>query len=274
MAAVTETRTYFAPAGELDLVKTFECGQCFRWSADVDGTYTGVAFGRAARLRTENGGVFIDADEPDVWREYFDLAADYGEISRGFLGISPYMDACVAYGRGIRILRQERWEALCSFILSQCNNIPRIRGIVQRLCECFGEPFDFRGETLYAFPTAERLADLSPEDLAPLRCGYRAPYVIDAARKVADGRLDLDALAQCGCCDSLAALQGISGVGEKVANCANLFGLGHLEAFPVDVWMKRALRAHFPPDFDPCVFGTNAGIAQQYIFYYERSGGA
>lgn len=273
MATVTETLTYFAPADTLDLVKTFECGQCFRWSVDAAGVYTGVAFGRAARLWTEDRGVFIDADEPDLWREYFDLDTDYGEASRAFLGISPYMDACVTYGRGIRILRQERWEALCSFILSQCNNIPRIRGIVERLCKGFGESFDFRGETLYTFPSAERLAALSPQDLAPLRCGYRAPYVIDAARKVADGSLNLDVLALCGCRDSLAALKGISGVGEKVANCANLFGLGHLEAFPVDVWMRRALREHFPPDFDPDVFGANAGLAQQYIFYYARSGG-
>lgn len=124
MATVTETLTYFAPADTLDLVKTFECGQCFRWSVDAAGVYTGVAFGRAARLWTEDRGVFIDADEPDLWREYFDLDTDYGEASRAFLGISPYMDACVTYGRGIRILRQERWEALCSFILSQCNNIP------------------------------------------------------------------------------------------------------------------------------------------------------
>jgi N-glycosylase/DNA lyase len=273
MIATEEKTVRLAGADELDIVKTFECGQCFRWNADGDGVYTGAAFGTAARLRTENGAVYIDTDDMTPWRDYFDLDTDYDAVSRGFMGISEYMDRCVGYGRGIRILRQDRWEALCSFIISQCNNIPRIKGIVERLCACFGEPLEFRGEILYSFPSAQTLAPLTPEDLAPLRCGYRAPYIIDAARLVADGGLDLEALSCCCCGDSLKALKSINGVGDKVANCANLFGLGHLEAFPVDVWMKRALREHFPPDFDPAVFGENAGLAQQYIFYYARSGG-
>ncbi len=273
MIATEEKTARLADAGELDIIKTFECGQCFRWNADGDGVYTGVAFGAAAKLRTENGAVCIDADDMTPWRDYFDLDRDYDAVSRDFLGISEYMDECVKFGRGIRILRQDRWEALCSFIISQCNNIPRIKGIVERLCREFGEPLWFRGELLYSFPSAQTLARLTPEALAPLRCGYRAPYIIDAARLVAEGELDLDALAACGCDQSLKALKGINGVGDKVANCANLFGLGHLEAFPIDVWMKRALKEHFPPDFDPGVFGANAGLAQQYIFYYARSGG-
>ena len=273
MPAETRKKVYLAAADALDPAKTFECGQCFRWRADGDGGYTGVAFGTAARVWTENGTVCLDADGPAPWRDYFDLETDYGAISRDFLGFSPYMDECVAFGRGIRLLRQEKWEALCTFILSQCNNIPRIRGIVERLCAAFGQPVRFHGETLYSFPSAQVLAPLAPEDLAPLRCGYRAPYVLDAARQVAEGRLDLDALSGACCGDSLHALKCVSGVGEKVAGCANLFGLGHREAFPVDVWMRRALKAHFPPDFDPAVFGENAGLAQQYIFYYARSGG-
>jgi N-glycosylase/DNA lyase len=270
---VTEERSqYLASAGELDIVKTFECGQCFRWNADEDGAYTGVAMGHAARLWEEGGEVRIASDGGD-WRNYFDLDTDYGAISRGFLGISDYMDRCVSFGQGIRILRQDRWEALCSFIISQCNNIPRIKGIVERLCLSFGEPIEFEGRILYGFPSAETLSPLSPEDLAPLRCGYRAPYIIDAARLVAEGKLDLEGLSCCCCDESLRALKGINGVGDKVANCANLFGLGHLEAFPIDVWMKRALKENFPPDFDPAVFGANAGLAQQYIFYYARSEG-
>ena len=269
---MTESIIRLAGTGELDIEKTFECGQCFRWNADEKGVYRGVAMGAAARVWKDGESVYIASDGGD-WQKYFDLVTDYGAISRGFLGISTYMDACVSFGAGIRILRQDRWEALCSFIISQCNNIPRIKGIVERLCESFGECRSFEGQEYYTFPTAERLAALSPEELAPLRCGYRADYIIAAARAVAEGKLDLDALAQTDCTASLKALKNLYGVGTKVADCANLFGLGHTEAFPVDVWMKRALKENFPPDFDPGVFGKYAGLAQQYIFYYARSMG-
>jgi len=273
MAVLTENALRLADAAELDIVKTFECGQCFRWNADGDGVYRGVALGRAARVWTEDGGVYVSSGEEALWRDYFDLETDYAAVSRDFLGISPYMDECVAFGRGIRILRQDRWEALCSFIISQCNNIPRIKGIVERLCESFGQPLEFEGGTYYAFPPAETLAELTPEDLAPLRCGYRAPYIINAARLVAEGKLNLDALSCAECGESLTALKSCYGVGTKVANCANLFGLGHMDAFPIDVWMKRALKEHFPPDFDPASLGEYAGLAQQYIFYYARTTG-
>ncbi len=273
MTLTTEKTMRLAGTDELDIVKTFECGQCFRWNADESGVYRGTALGAAARVWSADGGVYIASDFDPGWRDYFDLGCDYDGISLNFTGISPYMDECVAFGRGIRILRQEPWEALCSFIISQCNNIPRIKGIVERLCQGFGEPLSFEGDTYYTFPPAETLAGLSEKDLAPLRCGYRAAYIISAARAVADGTLDLDALS-CACCeDSLKTLKNCYGVGTKVANCANLFGLGHMEAFPIDVWMKRALNEHFPPDFDPAALGPYAGLAQQYIFYYARSEG-
>ena len=134
---------HLASARELDIEKTFECGQCFRWNADESGVYRGIAFGYPARVWAENGEVYLCSDAPDaLWREYFDLDRDYAGISAGFQG-GEYLDACIAYGQGIRILRQEPWEALCSFIISQCNNISRIKGIVERLCESFGEPVEF-----------------------------------------------------------------------------------------------------------------------------------
>ena len=133
-----------AAADELDLVKTFECGQCFRWNAGEDGVYSGVAMGHAARVWRDGGDILIRSDAPEAfWRDYFDLGRDYAAISRGFHG-GEYLDACVRYGQGIRILRQEPWEALCSFIISQCNNIKRIKGIVERLCAAYG------GETCLA----------------------------------------------------------------------------------------------------------------------------
>lgn len=261
---------------EIDPVKTFECGQCFRWNMGEDGAYTGVAMGRAAKVLTEGEQVYIITTKEDldaVWRAYFDLERDYEAIRRGFFNAGEYLQHCAEYGAGIRILRQERWEALCSFILSQCNNIPRIKKIITALCVRFGREISFLGGAYYTFPDAETLASLDPEDLAPLKCGYRAAYVLDAARAVASGALDLDALAASDTDTATKALLTLNGVGVKVANCAMLFGLGHLEAFPVDVWMDRALREHFPSGFDPDSLGPYAGIAQQYIFYYARSGG-
>lgn len=260
---------------ELDPVKTFECGQCFRWNADENGAYTGVAGGRAARVVTENGRVYITSTAEDFnsfWKDYFDLGLDYEAIRLGF-DAGDYLRRCAEFGVGIRILRQERWEALCSFIISQCNNIPRIKKIVETLCRCFGEEIELEGETLYSFPDASVLARLEERDLAPLRCGYRAEYIINAARAVDSGELDLEALARTDTDTAMKALLSVRGVGKKVANCAVLFGLGHMDAFPVDVWMKRALSEHFPPDFDPKTLGPYAGLAQQYIFYYARSGG-
>ena len=260
-------------ADELDLEKTFECGQCFRWNIDGNGVYTGVAFGRAAEIWTEDGIVYIDADEEDraVWYEYFDLNLDYVKASESFY-CSEYMGKCLEFGRGIRILRQDRWEAMCSFIISQCNNIPRIKKIVEALCKTFGEPIDYKGKTYYSFPSAETVAQLSESNLEPIRCGYRSPYIIGAARAVADGVLNFSVLDKMNHSEALKVVRSIHGVGEKVANCFILFGLHKMEAFPIDVWMKRALNENFPEKFDPNTFGEFAGLAQQYIFYYARSG--
>jgi N-glycosylase/DNA lyase len=258
---------------ELDLEKTFECGQCFRWTAGENGDYTGVAGGRVLYLWREDEEIYIDAPESDLpfWRQYFDLDADYESASAAF-DCGEYMRRCVEFGRGIRILRQDRWEALCSFIISQCNNIPRIKSIVETLCRSFGEPIEYGGKVWYSFPPPERIAVLTEDDLAVLRAGYRAPYILAAARAVASGEFSFEALDGLDCTEARAKVLSLRGVGVKVANCFMLFGLHRMEAFPIDVWMKRALKEHFPKDFDPAVFGPWAGLAQQYIFYYARSG--
>jgi len=258
---------------DFDLFKIFECGQCFRWDADGNGVYTGVAMGRAARLRSAGGSVFISGTAEDfesVWRGYFDLDRDYARI-REQLCIDDFMRCATGFGEGIRILRQDRWEALCSFIISQCNNIPRIKKIISVLCHEFGEKLEFGGEKFHNFPSAQRLAVLDSESLAPLRCGYRASYIISAARAVADGTLDLDALSGATVEAARAALKRLNGVGDKVADCVILFGLGILDSFPLDTWMKRAVAAFYGAGFDPAVFSPYAGIAQQYIFYYIRN---
>ncbi|MDR3278231.1 MAG: DNA-3-methyladenine glycosylase 2 family protein [Oscillospiraceae bacterium] len=266
--------TELTGAADFDLTATFECGQCFRWNADENGVYTGVAMNRAVRVRRDGARVFISgtaADFERVWRPYFDLELDYAEI-RSRLQINGHMARAARFGAGLRILRQDRWEALCSFILSQCNNIPRIKRIIEALCREFGDPILFDGDTYYGFPPPERLAGLSETDLAPLRAGYRAKYILSAAEAVASGALDLAGLAQKSPEEALTALKRLDGVGDKVASCAVLFGLHMLDAFPIDTWMKKAIARHYGDGFDPKIFSPYAGLAQQYMFYYERSG--
>lgn len=256
---------------ELNPQRTFDCGQCFRWNADAEGKYRGVASGKAAVVWAEAGRTYIECAAGDIyfWRDYLDMETDYAEARRS-IEVCDYLRECAAYGEGIRILRQDKWEALCSFIISQCNNIPRIKGIVEKLCSLYGEPVEAPWGEARAFPTAERVADLSEEALAPLRSGYRAPYILAAARAVAGGGIDLDATALLPCGEARAELKKLNGVGDKVANCVVLFGLHQLDAFPVDVWIKRALAANMPKGFDPSSLGKYAGLAQQYMFFHAR----
>ncbi len=259
------------PEAELSPYKTFECGQCFRWNDDGSGAYVGVASGRAARVYAADGAARIECADGDLdfWRVYLDMDTDYA-AARESVMIGDYLTECAEYGAGIRILRQDKWEALCSFIISQCNNIPRIKGIVEKLCALFGEAFDTPWGVRYSFPPASRVALLEEPELAPLRAGYRAAYIIGAARAVASGVVDLEyAASLCGN-EARKYLKGLNGVGDKVANCAVLFGLHRMDAFPVDVWIKRALKEHMPAGFDPASLGEYAGLAQQYMFFAER----
>ena len=194
------------------------------------------------------------------------MSLDYGKIRKQISGIHPILSEAAEYAPGIRILRQEPWEALCTFIISQNNNIKRIKGIVARLCESFGEEIA-RGE--YAFPTAKKMSELSVDDLAPLRAGFRNRYLVDAAQKVSSKEVDLKKCFTLPYDEARTELMKITGVGVKVADCTLLFGFHRIEAFPVDVWMKRAMERLFP-DMTASDFGEYAGIAQQYIFHYSR----
>ena len=203
-----------AAAEELDIRKTFECGQCFRWNKTEELVYHGVAFGYPAKVWQEADEVFISSDAPEeLWRGYFDLDRDYEAASASFRG-GEYLDEAKRFGRGIRILRQEPWEALCSFIISQCNTIPRIKGIVERLCACFGDAVSFEGREYHTFPAAERIARLSLEDLQPLRSGYRAEYILNAAKEICSGSIDLDSLACIDWVSAEKALLSMKGIGK------------------------------------------------------------
>ena len=254
---------------DLDLEQTLDCGQSFRWTKQDDGSFSGVAFGKYVNISLDGTDMVIKNAAPEdekIWREYFDLELDYGKIRGDISKLHPVLEDAARYAPGIRILRQEPYEALCTFIISQNNNIKRIKGIVARLCESFGDEID---EGVYTFPTAERLAELTPDDLAPLRAGFRNRYIIDSAKKVASGEVDLELCKTADYEAARAELMKITGVGVKVADCTLLFGMHRVEAFPVDVWMKRAMEKLFP-GMSANDFGEYAGIAQQYIFHYSR----
>lgn len=253
----------------LDLEATFNCGQCFRFNRLPDGSFGGVAFGRSVRFYDEGESVRVEcADEQEflLWQDFLDLDRDYEKIIVS-LKNQELLYRIADYGRGIRILKQESWEALCSFIISQNNNIPRIKGIIERLCENYGEKLS-GGE--YTFPSAQKIAQLTVEDLAPLRAGFRARYILDAAKKVSSGEIVLENLRTMPYDEAKAVLRTICGVGDKVANCVLLFGLGHIDAFPVDVWIKKVMASKFPNGLPECADG-HKGIIQQYLFYYYRA---
>ncbi len=246
-----------------------DCGQAFRWTEN-NGDWSGVAMGKELTVRQSGDSVmFVNktVDEVrDIWLDYFDLKRDYVEICETLSKDAHLKEACSLY-QGIRLLKQDEWEALCSFIISQNNNIPRIKGIISRLCETFGEKLPGGA---YSFPSAQTLAGLSPEDLAPLRAGFRNKYIIDAAQKVASGEVDLSKLKGAPAQEIRDSLLKIKGVGVKVAECTLLFGFGDVDAFPVDVWVRRVVSELYPDGLPECMAGVS-GIAQQYLFHWRRN---
>ncbi len=254
---------------ELDLPHTLDCGQAFRWSCEENDIWSGVAFDRFLRLEKLNDGTIVlyDTTEEDynnIWRDYFDLDRDYKNIVSQLSQNEILKKAC-DYSYGIRILNQEPFETLCSFIISQNNNIKRIKGIIERLCENFGE----NKNGFYTFPTAEKMASLTLDDLAVLRSGFRAKYLLDAAKKVVNGEVDLYNLKNLPLDDARNELMKIVGVGPKVADCCLLFSHRHTQAFPKDIWIKRAMEVLFGGELPENAL-EYAGIAQQYIFFYAR----
>ena len=252
-----------------DLKNTFDCGQCFRWNENADGSFSGIVGKKYAKVFRDGDFVVIEnateSDYKNIWENYFDLETCYDDIRKEIVLLDSRLECAVESINGMRILNQNAWEALCSFIISQNNNIPRIKGIVERLCENFGDKI----ENGYTFPSAERIAKLSVDDLAPLRAGFRARYIIDASRKVSSGEIDIEKMHTADMEECRKDLMKITGVGAKVAECTLLYGFHRLEAFPVDVWIKKALATFFN-GISPENLGQYAGIAQQYIFHYSR----
>ena len=294
---------------DFDTDHVFDCGQCFRWRRQADGSWTGIAGGRIANIKyipagKNSGTLHITGlygtagskDFEDFWRNYLDLDRDYSAIKRKLARGDDRMKEAISKGKGIRILNQDLWETIISFVISQNNNIPRIKGCIEKLAalagdriigtedKAFLEPkanrkmietgvYDgvFKLDDLVPFnlPTPEKLAYLTVEDLAPVRLGYRAKYLIEMAKQVVEKGLP----------ENYEELLTFTGVGPKVANCIGLFGLRDTASFPIDVWVKRVMKDLYglPEEdlngmarFAEEHFGTLGGFAQQYMFYYIR----
>ena len=260
----------------------FMCGQCFRWDETEDKSYTGVAFGKVINVSAFENRIIIKnttkSEFESIWKCYLDLDTDYSQIKKTFsedVHISRAMD----FGWGIRILNQDVFECLISFIISTQNTIPRIKKIVSRLCEKYGNKLEYDNKTYYTFPGLDELIDVTEDELAFLKAGYRASYIVDAIRKLENGEVSLENIGNMTYADAKKELMKIKGVGPKVADCVLLFSCGKKEAFPIDVWVKRTMQTLYLnekasesniSDFANNYFGTYAGVAQQYLFYYAR----
>lgn len=253
-----------------------ESGQCFRMRREEEGRYSVIVGNRYLEFKQQGQECIFycgDAEFHTFWKEYFDLEEDYAAcIAR----ISPediYLRNAAEFGCGIRILRQDLWEMIVSFLISQQNNIARIRRCIENICEAYGERLtNDRGQVYYGFPAPEALADLAEDALKECNLGYRSKYVVRAAKSVVSGECDLEAIRQLPYKKAREELLKLYGVGEKVADCICLFALHHLEAFPVDTHINQALQKHYRRGFPKRRYKGCQGVLQQYIFYYELNG--
>lgn len=260
---------------DFDLEKIARSGQCFRARPFPDGAWRFVTGPHAVYIRPLGGGRYWASCPParwtQVWRPYFDLDRDYAALRARAAGLHPFVDRAMAAGRGLRVLRQDPWETLLTFIASQRKSIPAIAKTVEALAAAFGDPLSTGRETLCTFPSPAQLAGASPEQLRACALGYRTEYVRDAVRLANAGQLDPAALARLDDGALLRALQSVRGVGRKVASCVGLFGYGRTAMAPVDVWISRAIREECGGADPFPLYGPWAGIIQQYIFYYQKN---
>ncbi|MDD6214330.1 MAG: DNA glycosylase [Firmicutes bacterium] len=266
---------------DFKLEHIFDCGQCFRWNKCNDG-YIGVAYGKALKI-AQNGDTLTlfgtsKEDWNRVWCDYFDMHRDYGRI-KSALSSDEIMESAVNFGSGIRILNQDPFECLISFIISASNNIPRIKKIIDSLCTNFGEEIHYMGNIYHSFPSPERLSQLSAEDISVIRAGFRDKYILNSAKAVSSGIIDLECLKKSSFEYAKRELLKLNGVGSKVAECVLLFSLGKSDSFPVDVWIKRIVEhCYFSEEqtkeaisaFAKEKFGALGGFAQQYLFFWAR----
>ena len=260
----------------------FDCGQNFRFQQTAENTYTGVAFEKILKIEQSNDTVILYDTDPDdfenIWKSFLALDEDYDTIKRS-INSDIHMDRALNYGWGIRILKQDFWEMLISFMISQNNNIPRIKKIIDALCQFAGKPIAKDGYQSYTFPTFKDLSRVSDKDLRALGMGYRATYIKDAVEKFYSGTLDLKTIRELETPIAKEQLMQIKGIGEKVADCILLFGMSRYDVCPQDVWVKRIFTETYQIKnltpkkgyaFADQKWGKYSGLAQQYLFYCAR----
>lgn len=287
---MNEQRWILHNCNTFELKHIFECGQCFRWNMEKDGSYTGI-FGNNVINVSKNGqnvifdGVCNDGNIEEICTEYFDLRRDYDEIKSRLSKVDDYMKESIEYGSGIRILNQDLWETIISFIISANNNIPRIKGIIERMSCKYGKKIVYKEKEYYTFPEVEELKEASVDDLRKLGLGFRDVRIYETTRMIWENKVSLSELeAETDFEKVRDTLLTLSGVGPKVADCILLFStLKRWEAFPVDVWVRRVMNQLYIKNEDESKvnkkeiekiardkFGDLAGIAQQYLFYWKR----
>lgn len=266
----------------------FECGQCFRWDKQEDGSYTGVFRNNVLNVKQEKDKIVFsglcEGNIKEICEEYFDLNTDYDEIKMKLSEIDNNLKQGIRYGEGIRILKQDLWETIISFIISANNNIPRIKKIIEKLSEKYGNKMELDGVIYYSFPTAEQLSKATVEELRALGLGFRDKRVYETTQLIVKKQIDLDYLKSIKDSNMLREeLNKLPGVGDKVADCIMLFSMKRFEVFPIDVWVRRVMNELYIKNEDETrvnkkdirnlaemKYGKLAGIAQQYLFYWKR----
>ena len=265
----------------------FECGQCFRFNEEKDGSYTGIIKKGVLNVKKEGKTIYFqgicEGNIEDICIEYFDLKRDYDKIKNTLSKVDDYLAKSIEYGEGIRILNQDLWETMISFIISANNNIPRIKGIIERLSKKYGKMIEWNGKQYYTFPTVQELSKASIQDLRELGLGFRDKYIYETTKKVKEGKVCLEDFYQKPTSLVKKELLSLSGIGPKVADCILLFSdLKRFEVFPIDVWVRRvvnelyfqkeekSLRKNEIEKMAKEKYGELAGIAQQYLFYWKR----
>ena len=271
----------------------FECGQCFRWNIEDDGSYTGVVKNNVLNVKKEENSIIIkgmcEDNLEELCKDYFDLDTDYQKIKNKLSKLDNNLRVSIKYGNGIRILKQDIWEALISFIISANNNIPRIKGIIERISKQYGEEIIWDNKKYYTFPNPEQLSNASVPDLRKLGLGFRDVRVFETCRLINQNIISIEELETIKNIDELKEqLLRFPGVGPKVADCIMLFSMKKLEVFPIDVWVKRVMTELYGDEirklkntntiisnkqileYAQQYFGNLAGVAQQYLFYWRR----
>ena len=262
--------------------KIAESGQIFRFNV-YDDEYSLVAGDKLLFIKEDDDGYILSCSESEFeefWTDYFDLRLDYSDFEKNIPADDLFLTNAARYSYGIRILNQDKWEMLISFIISQRKSIPAIKSSIEKLAKTYGKKIDMqvpdfiknidKNSEFFAFPTPKALADASIDDLNACSLGYRSPYIEASAKAVYRGDIDLEDLSKLDDNELLAALMSLKGVGIKVANCVALFGYHRIAAFPIDVWIKRMIDEHYAGEFPLKLYDGYAGVSQQYIFYYGR----